>query len=296
MDAELNKIWDKIRDLEQNLVSNEGKIAELSEKISHLEYFKNSAVVIDDKSLPIVSVVYPQTLNNSSINRSQLIFQLKNHICKEQARMFARMPEKARQCSELAQSCGYPTGVGYHSTYGYFVLAHGDQETFILYLEKCHNQIDWLCEGEQLMDSELYKIWNKLQEIEEDLAVKEQRISDLESRLEEINPTLSGIPTSKEHAPSCPRALAWDVTEALCTCNYSDYDEDQILYAIGLSSDGEQFGMTYGPTPNLESILSITDADERKDLNAYIIRFQGEDSTPIYIWDSGTEQWISLES
>lgn len=33
MDAELYKIWDKVRDLEQNLVSNEEKVVELTEKI-----------------------------------------------------------------------------------------------------------------------------------------------------------------------------------------------------------------------------------------------------------------------
>lgn len=144
------------------------------------------------------------------------------------------------------------------------------------------------------MDSELYKIWKKLQEIEQDLASKEERILNLESRLEEINLTLPDTPISKEHAPTCPRVLAWDVSEARCTCNYSDYDEEQILYAIGLSSDGEQFGMTYGPTPNLESILSITDADEGKNLNAYIIKFQGEESQPIYLWDHEDEKWIPL--
>lgn len=133
------------------------------------------------------------------------------------------------------------------------------------------------------MDAELYKIWEKFKELEE-------RVSEIEDIIGSINPA----PTLLEHAPNCPRAQAWDVSEASCTCNYGDYDEEQILYAIGLSSDGEAFGMTYGPTPNLESILSITDADEGRGTNAYIIKFQGEKSQPIYLWDHEDEKWIPL--
>jgi hypothetical protein len=79
-----------------------------------------------------------------------------------------------------------------------------------------------------------------------------------------------------------PRAVAQVVT-----CRGGDDPPKQKVYAIGTETSPGAFGMHHGPTPNLKEMLDVYGVD-----NDVLFEFVGEQSEPLYGWDSKAKQWL----
>lgn len=110
---------------------------------------------------------------------------------------------------------------------------------------------------------------------------------------------LSGWPrTSKEIGPwellflLLQSALGNRISLAKKLC-LAGRKKTQTVYAIGLTEDGESYGMTHGPFDSVDYCLARK-GEPNGDKTPFIIRFKGDDSEPIYIWDQDSREWVSL--
>lgn len=65
--------------------------------------------------------------------------------------------------------------------------------------------------------------------------------------------------------------------------------ERPVMYGIGIAQLDESFGMTHGPSENVDRLL-----DEVGDNGSYIIRFNS-DGTDDVIWKWSKDRWLSVE-
>lgn len=68
---------------------------------------------------------------------------------------------------------------------------------------------------------------------------------------------------------------------------------NQKMYGIGYTTDFESFGMTGGPTPDLNKMLEVV-PDSQPSRTACIVEFYQDEAKVLYAWYDNDAQWISF--
>lgn len=66
-------------------------------------------------------------------------------------------------------------------------------------------------------------------------------------------------------------------------------EDNGVVYAVGIKDQRGDYDMTNGPWPELQDMLDVIPEGKP----AYILKMDGEDTTPLYKWRNG--EWRKLK-